>query len=744
VNKKKQKNFITRAMGVSRAKAHGPSMQKFFGSFFQKRTAYFLSAAVLFMLAHSLWVASTFVVPRPTAIMTDRNGVFMAQLGGGPAGYGYWPATPVPPRVALAILALEDKRFWDHPGIDPAAVLRAMAQDISAGRRVSGASTLAMQVARMQHPQARTWAAKASEAAAAVLMTARYGREAVLAQYLMLAPFGQNSHGIAYAAEWYFNRPVQDLSWAQIALLSAIPQSPGLYNLDHPEGLARAKARAQLALARLHSQGIIDAPDYTEALADLAGLTPRQYPQRQPEALHAILLAEAMAASSPPVEQLRSTIDLGLEQMVSRIATQRLAGFQAEGARQVAVIVADRQSMGVLAFIGSGGYAARDDGEIDYALSWRSPGSTLKPFIYAQALDRGTISPASMVLDGADSGTGVDNADLRFLGPMLPAQALANSRNVPAAALVRADGLDASHWFLTQLGLSDSTSPAARYGLTLAIGGMPTDLTRLVAAYGALANDGAWRPLRWYEGQPAPPPARTVSVDTARLVTLFLADPMARLPSFGRMGSTEFPFPVAVKTGTSQGYRDAWVVEYTGQYVVGVWVGRPDDQPMDELGGAASAALIGQDILLKLYSTETDGQNDGSFAAPQGTQPQEVCAATQANGHCAQQMVVYLPSGAALPPPPAPPAVRFRITAPLDHSTYILNPDTPPGLAVLALRIAPVNGAAQVEWYVDGQAYQMAKTSDTVEWPVTPGRHVFEAGSPFSGARSTPVVVAVQ
>ena len=718
MNKKKQKNFVGWVLGVT-----------------------------LLVLAHGVWTASTFITPRPTAIMTDRNGVFMAQLGDGPAGYGYWPVTPVPPRVTAAILALEDRHFWDHPGVDPLAVLRAIYEDVSAGRRVSGASTLAMQVARMQHPQARTFAAKLTEAAAAVVMTARYGRAAVLAQYLTLAPFGQNGHGIAYAAEWYFSRPVQDLSWAQIALLSAIPQSPGLYNLDKPQGLARAKARAQLALARLHQRNIIDAPTYVEAEADLAQLTPRHYPERQPVALHAILLAGSLTQSGPPIEKLHSTIDLGLQQMVDTIAARRLAAFKPEGARQVAVIVADRQTMDVLAFIGSGAYTARDDGEIDYALRWRSPGSTLKPFIYAQALDRGTISPDSMIMDAADSGTGIDDADMRFLGPLLPAEALANSRNVPAALLVRKDGLDQSHWFLTELGLSDNTSPAARYGLALAVGGMPTALTRLVAAYGALANDGEWQPLRWYEGQPEPPPSRMVSVDTARLVSLFLSDPMARLPSFGRMGATEFPFPVAVKTGTSQGYRDAWVVEYTSQYVVGVWVGRPDDQPMDELGGAASAALIGQDILLKLYGNETDGQNDSSFAPPPGTQPQEVCAVSGmlANGRCAQQMVIFLPPGAALPAaPPLPPAIDFRIVAPLDHSLYIINPDTPPGLAVLPLRVAPVSGSAQVEWYVDGQPYQMANAGDTVDWPVTPGRHVFEAGSPFSGIRSKPVVVAVQ
>jgi penicillin-binding protein 1C len=270
---------------------------------------------------------------------------------------------------------------------------------------------------------------------------------------------------------------------------------------------------------------------------------------------------------------------------------------------------------------------------------------------------------------------------------------------------------------------------------------MPTELSRLVAAYGALANDGVWRPLRWYAEQPETPAKNVLSLDTARTITLFLSDPMARLPSFSRMGSTEFPFPVAVKTGTSQGYRDAWVVEFTSKYVVGVWVGRPDGAPMDELGGATSAALIGQDVLLALYKGDTDGQDDGNFAPPPGTAPMQVCAATGrlASAACPQKLVAYLPAGFA-PPPAPPPPPRLRIVSPLNHSEFLLNPDTPPGLAVLPLRAAGA-GSAPVEWMIDGQAYQMANGTDTVEWPVTPGRHVFQAVN--AQTHSRPVVVVV-
>jgi penicillin-binding protein 1C len=340
-------------------------------------------------------------------------------------------------------------------------------------------------------------------------------------------------------------------------------------------------------------------------------------------------------------------------------------------------------------------------------------------------------------MDGADSGTEVENADRRFLGALLPAQALGNSRNVPAAALVRADGVADSLLFLDGLGLGRADDPGTEYGLTLAIGAMPTTLARLVAAYGALANDGAFSPLRWYREQDVAPARRVMDVAVARTVTLFLADPMARLPSFARMGSTEFSFPVAVKTGTSQGFRDAWVVAFTDKYIVGVWVGRSDGAPMDGLTGAQSAAVIGQDILQRLYPAAADGQEDAGFAPPPGASPVELCAGSL-DGVCAAKLVAYLPGGVVTPQAAAAPALR--IVSPLNHSDFILNPDAPPGLAVLPLRVA-AGVAGEVEWSVDGQAFAAAPAGATVDWPAAPGRHVFVAAD--AAAVSRPVVVTV-
>jgi penicillin-binding protein 1C len=704
-----------------------------------------LAALLLLALGTDIWRRSTFISPHPTAIVTDRDGMFMAQIGGGLAGYGYWPVPDVPPRVAAAILALEDRRFWDHPGVDPLAVLRALRLDLASGRRVSGASTLAMQVARMQHPEARTLPAKFIEAAAALVMTARYGRMGVLRQYLLLVPLGQNSHGIAHAAAWYFGRPVQDLSWAQIAFLAAIPQAPGADNPARLAGLARIKTRAAEALARLYAQHVFDQPTYQEALADLQALRPLAYPRRAPDALHAILQIASLARRGQAPELIHGTINLALQTQATAIADARLASFAPLGAQQVAVLVVDRPSMDVLALVGSAQYGPENDGEIDYALRWRSPGSTLKPLIYAEALQTGGISAASVLQDAPDSYTGVADADRRFLGPMLAAQALANSRNVPAADLVRTTGLAQSQLFLASAGIDDQVAPSPRYGLSLAIGALPTELTRLVAAYGALANGGLWQPLRWYQAQTLPPARQIFSLAAARGITLFLADPMARLPSFARMGATEFPFPVAVKTGTSQGYRDAWVVEYSARYIVGVWVGRPDGQPMDGIGGANGAALIGQDLLHALSPMAMDGQDDGSFPPPPGTRPVQICASTGApagTAGCADDMVEYLPGG-AVPLPAAAPQTALHIVSPPDGESYFLSPDAAPGATMLPLRANTAGNAGFLDWFIDGQEYQAGGPAETVLWHATQGRHEIRVRDGF-GHWSIPVHIRVQ
>ncbi len=633
-------------------------MIKAFCFFFSKKKAFLtfrqvsavLSSFIVVLYSATVMHRAHLETLAATPLLTDQHGAFLAQFGNtqdGRTEYGYWNLLAVPDRVARATLALEDRRFAQHPGVDARAVLRAMFQHLRHGR--SGASTIAMQVARMQHPEARTLWNKAVEAGTALALTWRYGRDAVLVQYLRMVPYANGSHGIAHAARWYFAKPMADLSWAEIALLSAVPHAPGRLDPLHPAGLKAARQRASRILSVLAGQGVIPADAVLTARAQLAALVVAAPPARPPVAMHAILrLQRRLAGRALPGAEpiVRCAIDLGLQGELAGMASERLLHWRDDRAQQVALMVVGRHDRRVLAAIGSAGFDSLPAGRIDFTAADRSPGSTLKPFIYALALQRGVVSPAQVIGDLPDISAGIGNADGAFLGEMLPRQALANSRNVPAVTVLRRVGLQRMFDALRALGLTDLDGSADRFGLSLAIGSLPTSLDRLMRAYATLADDGQDTDLAWYDGQPRAAPRALIAPDAARQVGLFLSDPMARLPSFERYGAVEYPFSVALKTGTSQGYRDAWAMAWSQDYEVGVWVGRADAGPMTRLGGAQSAAELAQAVLLRLHRVTRGDLTAGGLPAPAQQGPVELCT-NGAAGACA-----VAPDGIV--------AVRFR------------------------------------------------------------------------------------
>jgi penicillin-binding protein 1C len=617
-----------------------------------------------------------FSAPAPSLLLLDRQGRFLGELPGGPAapaavraarrgrftrstvarsaaarsaagvdeeeGLGYWPIPTLPPRVVVATLALEDRRFGSHPGVDPLAVARAVLQNLRTRGRVSGASTVAMQVARMQSPGARGYLRKVTEAVTAVFLTERYGSREVLRHYLRIVPYGNRIHGIAYAARSYFDKPVEDLSWAEIAFLSALPQAPARMNPFSPAGRDRAVRRGKRVLAELAGRRVLSPAEVALAGGQLAALRIPYRERRPPEALHALLhlrtlLAEDGSRAAPETSAapatavrpiLRTTLDLDLQRDAAAMTWRALREWRGRGAGNASLIVLDLSRHEVLAWVGSAAYFdAEDHGAIDYARVRRSAGSTLKPFLYGLALERGVIGPATLMDDLERGPGGVANADDAFMGPLLPRVALANSRNVPAVLLLGRLGLDQGFGLFRELGLTDGTVPARHYGLGMAIGGLPVTLEELARAYLTLAGDGRLPArLRWLRDQPEPAPRRVFAEDTARQVTLFLADPQARLPSFPRMGATEYRFPVAVKTGTSTNYHDAWAVAYSTRYLAAAWVGHPGFRAMNQLSGYLSAADLVRRVLLRLHGEQGDGLEDLSFPPPRGYQPVRVCA----------------------------------------------------------------------------------------------------------------------
>lgn len=586
--------------------------------------------------------------PEPSLLVLDKDQQFIAEISNNPEqGVGYWPLEIWPERVANALLVLEDQRFWQHSGVDGFAVARALFQNIKNGRRISGASTITMQVARMQNPNPRTYFHKLIEASTALWLTARYQRREILTHYLRLVPYGNNIHGIAYASERYFNKPASDLSWAEIALLSAIPQSPTHNNPLKVSGRKRAQARAVKSLQELLDSDLISLAQYQLALQQLPKLTFPRPKSRPPHALHVIAKLKALL-NHKPLGQRRivTSLSLSLQADITAKANRLLQDWRIKGADNVAAIVINNNTMEVICWLGSSNYFSEDAGAMDYAQTWRSPGSTFKPFIFGLALDRGFIKSTSLLPDLKSVSLGIGNSDHQFLGPMLPRQALANSRNVPAINLVRKMGLKESLYYLEQLQLTQTKYEATYYGAGIAIGTAPSTLENLVRAYAMLANDGQLRQLRWYDQQQTKPAKQHLSEDVSRQITLFLSDPSARLPSFPRMGTTEFPFPVAIKTGTSQGYRDAWALSYNKDYTVGVWVGRSDANPMYKLNGAVSAAQLNKDIFLQLYKNVSTRDHYQSFPPPQKHQLVSLCGFTgrKANNHCQHKVAEWIKS----------------------------------------------------------------------------------------------------
>ncbi len=611
----------------------------------------FFLLMVLFIMVCAIPHAVLIAPPR-TLILEDRDNRFLAELqGDSRSGYGYWEIDDWPERVIRATLVLEDRRFWSHPGVDIRAIFRAALQNIRHRQRISGASTIAMQIVRMQNPVPRTYFNKAVEAAAAIIMTMRYERKDIILHYLKRVPYANQIHGISYAAYRYYKKPVNDLSWAEIAFLSAIPQSPTLHNPLRPGGKARAKKRALRILQGLQEQALISEAQFELAVNQLEIMDFPQHQNRPREAMHAILkmrkvLRRAYASEHAPNSALiRSSLSLTLQKRVHEIVNHRLVDFSNSGANNIAAVVIENNTNDVLAWLGASDYFDAKQGEIDFIQKPRSPGSTLKPFIYALGLDRGVITPATVMADVPALSRGISNSDKRFLGPLLPRQALANSRNIPAINLLRKLGAGESYAFLGELGLHDGSVPASTYGPGMVIGTLPTSLERLIRGYSVFVNDGYLQELNWFDGQFHPRPSRLLSADAARQISLFLADPMAKLPSYPRMGTTEYPFPAALKTGTSQGYRDAWTIVYTPEYRVGVWVGRDDARAMKKLSGAGSAAVVAKDIMLDLYRKKSRFDAQTAFKVPQAHASYTLCALSGklANNLCTKKQAEWLP-----------------------------------------------------------------------------------------------------
>ncbi|MCA9624438.1 MAG: penicillin-binding protein 1C [Myxococcales bacterium] len=579
----------------------------------KRRLAAVLIGAVLLGLA---WRGYRAVVGDPEAELgaswheghriVDRDGALLRELPTSIGARGRsLPLDAMGDRLVVATLASEDARFYEHGGVDGRAVLRAVAQNLRHRRIVSGASTITQQLVKLLDTEGkppgerRDLEVKVREAARAQNLEASLDKPAILEAYLNRLSYGRGLVGPATAAEAYFGVSPRDLSWAQASFLAVLPRAPS--HLDpyrHPE---RGRKRQRVLLAALLEDGLLSEADYQRAIAEPIEPLPMRHPFAAPHLTEALVAGAHGGLSEGTVTH--TTLDGALQRdLEGLVDTHRTRLLRAE-AKGAAVVVIDNTSGEVLAYVGNADFAEASAGQVDMVRALRQPGSTLKPFVYALAFERG-LQPAALLADvptrfgERDGSYAPKNFDGRFLGPIPAREALAGSLNVPAVRLMSELPRGALLDRLRALGVTSLERDADHYGLALALGSGEVSLLELAGAYVALARGGRPIALR-VTGEAAAKDAGEPVIDPAAVAAVSdaLSDPVARIRGLGGRGPFDIGFPVAVKTGTSSGYRDTWAVGYTHERTVAVWVGNADGAPTHELTGGSGAGPLFADAM---------------------------------------------------------------------------------------------------------------------------------------------------
>ncbi|MCR9124885.1 MAG: penicillin-binding protein 1C [Rhodobacteraceae bacterium] len=531
------------------------------------------------------WIAATQVpaiLSQTGTELRDRNGALLRVY---PVENGRWRLDlrpdAVDPDFIAALLRYEDKRFLQHRGVDPRAMLRAMAQMLWHGRRVSGGSTLTMQVARLlENSGTGQWRGKLRQIRVALALEQRLEKTDILRLYLLHAPYGGNLEGLRAASLGWFGKPPARLTAAEIAMLVALPQAPEARRPDrHPDAAATARTRV---LARLRAAGLIDAETEAEAMAAELPDTMRPFVRLAPH------LTDRVVAATPDASRHDLTLDAGLQARIETLARDAVHGGVAR--LSAAILVADHQSGAILASAGSPDYAPGPrQGFVDMTQALRSPGSTLKPLVYALAFDLGLVHPETLINDGpVQFGRYAPrNFDGVFRGDVPVRLALQQSLNIPVVRLADAIGPARIMDALRRSGAAPALAGRAP-GLAVSLGGVGLSLHDLVQLYAALARGGEEIALHHHSAASDKAVAerhrRVVSEVAAWQVGHILA---GLPPPPGAPAGA-----LAYKTGTSYGHRDAWAIGWDGRHVIGVWIGRADGTPVPGAFGGDLAAPV--------------------------------------------------------------------------------------------------------------------------------------------------------
>ena len=653
---------------------------------------------------------------------------------------GQWVAlSEVSAALRLALLASEDQRFYQHSGVDWQAVSAAAWGNLW-HQKTRGASTITMQLAGLLDEDWRNAAGRRSlgqklgQAVAATRLERTWRKDDILEAYLNLVPFRGELVGLDALSRTLFGKAPHGLDGHEAAIAAALIRGP---NATAPVVGQRACGVLQ-SLAALQQRPAPDCAAVRWRTEQV--LSARLWPASSGMAPH---WARRVLAQWPQGQPLPSRITTTLRADVQRVALQslqrHLRELQGHNVEDGAVLVLDNASGQVLAWVGSSGSLSQAH-EVDGVLAQRQPGSTLKPFLYAQAVQQRRLTAASLIEDSAahiNTGAGLyipQNYDRRFKGWVSARVALAASLNVPAVRTLAMVGVEDFYQQLAQFGL-DLPQPAGYYGYSLALGSSELDLLRLTNAYRALANGGRWQPIAPLVAplHPAPsaPPAQRQAIgpQTAFIVGDILSDSLARAPTFGLDSVLTTRFWSAVKTGTSKDMRDNWAIGWSQHYTVGVWVGNASGAAMHEVSGSSGAAPVWAQVLGYLHRAQPSlappppagvVQHSVQFAAGQGldaNRQEWFLSGTEQSRFVRDDNAPRAASRTA----PAGDEKNFapRIDSPASGTILALDPDIPPAQQRLWLRAS----SPAVRWRLNGH---ILGTGAQLAWLPMPGQHVLE------------------
>lgn len=660
----------------------------------------------------------------------------------------------ISPHFLRAIVLIEDKSFYSHKGVVLSSLFRALWQNVSGGRIISGGSTITMQTAKLVYRhKKRTILNKISEIFAALRFEMHLNKSEILEAYLNRLPFGNMVYGVREAARFYFGKDPSHLSLNQAIYLALIPKSPSRYNpANH---LPALKKRWKTILELFKERNHISADEFRRAEAEGISFRMDAHPFLAPHFIE--MIKESFDDGTMP-EQLTTTLDYSIQETLEGIIREHLARLQRYDIQSAAAVILDNRNHEITGFVGAPDYFNRDaSGHVNLATSLRQPGSTLKPFVYGLALESG-YTPASILPDTrfpSKGGFFPKNHDGREHGPLRLRIALACSYNIPAFYMAMKLTPARVIEKLNDAGFSSITSGPGFYGETVALGSGEVRLLDLVTAYSAFANQGKVFPPSYIKGT-LHPGKQVLDERAAFLIWDILSDASARFASFGYNSSMNLPFPAAIKTGTSKGFRDKWAVGVNALYTVGVWIGNPDGKDMKDTTGVGTVSTILRDIFLALQKDWTQGGID----IPEGIAKVTICALSgmPVSDYCPDTVEEYfderfmpkekcnwhVPDGQrvavnypelyrkwALKNNPGDMLTieteeRKRISFPQQGDFFYLSDAISEQAQQITFEVMGFKSGEVIEYYLDGESFQRMRYPDIPVWQLRRGDHFLE------------------